>query len=300
MVRKEISIYYWIIPIVTFLILIIVVPFFNALKFSFQDYNLARFSTIGDFVGLNNYRNLILHDRVFGKSVIRTFIFTLSVVSVELCLGMLVALILNRDFPFQRLVLTMFILPAMLAPVAVGLIWRFLLYPQVGLLTCLLNEFGFFLEKTVLGQGKFAFMVIIFVDIWEWTPFMGLIFLAGLKALPRDPFDAAKVDGASCFQTFRFVTLPLLTPLIFVALVFRFIEALKLFDTVFILTGGGPGDATEVMNLYIYRLNFLRWNLGYGATPAVVILMVMFLLTSIFVVLWDYYAKRRKGYKLQV
>ena len=162
-----------------------------------------------------------------------------------------------------------------------------------------LNNLGFFNEVTVLSNPRSALAVILIVDIWEWTPFLGLIFLSGIMSLPDEPFEAARIDGANDFQLFARVTLPMLRPLLVVGFVFRLIDAIKIFDIVYILTFGGPGGTTEVVNLYIYRLNFKYWNLGYGAAPAVFIVFLMFMVVTLIFLLWNVYDKRKKRSILQ-
>ena len=291
--------YVWIIPVILFLLLTIIVPFFIALNYSLRDYNLSKPEAIGNFVGLSNYRNLLTNDSVFRYSLVLTVIIVAIVVSAEMILGLLIAVLFNQPLPFRRIVLSLFIIPTMLAPVVVGLLWRFILYPQYGILSVFLNNLGFFNEVTVLSNPRSALAVILIVDIWEWTPFLGLIFLSGIMSLPDEPFEAARIDGANDFQLFARVTLPMLRPLLVVGFVFRLIDAIKIFDIVYILTFGGPGGTTEVVNLYIYRLNFKYWNLGYGAAPAVFIVFLMFMVVTLIFLLWNVYDKRKKRSILQ-
>jgi multiple sugar transport system permease protein len=214
-------------------------------------------------------------------------------------LGLLIAVLFNQPLPYRRIVLSLFIIPTMLAPVVVGLIWRFIFYPQYGILSVFLNKLGLFTEVTIFSKPGSALTVILLVDIWEWTPFLGLVFLSGLMSLPQEPFEAARIDGASDFQLFTKVTIPMLKPLLFVGFIFRLIDAIKIFDIVYILTFGGPGGTTEVVNLYIYRLNFKYWNLGYGAAPAVLIVFLMFLIATFIFLFWGIYEKRKKRIVIQ-
>ena len=159
----------------------------------------------------------------------------------------------------------------MIAPVVVGMIWRFFLMPSFGVMTVYLNRLGLFEETSVFSGPITAFGALIIIDIWEWTPFIMLIMLAGLSALPQAPIEAATIDGASRWQIFRHIQLPMLFPLIVVAVMLRGIDASKVFDTIYVLTGGGPGNATEVISTFAYRTNFIRWDLGYGAAVCLVL-----------------------------
>ncbi len=293
--RKLFRKYTWIIPIILFLCFTILIPFSIALNYSFRNYNLAVPEKKGQFVGISNYINLLTDDPVFGYSLMITGVFVVIVVGVEMILGLLIAVLFNQHIPFRRVVLSLFIIPTMLAPVVVGLVWRFMFYPQYGILDICLRKLGLLTsDTTALSNPLTAFAVIVLVDIWEWTPFLGLVFLSGLLSLPEEPFEAARIDGASGFQLFRKITIPMLKPLLIVGFIFRLIDAIKIFDIVYILTFGGPGGKTEVVNLYIYRLNFMYWNLGYGTAPAVFIVAIMFITASFIFILWNHYEKKAR------
>ena len=170
----------------------------------------------------------------------------------------------------------------MIAPVVVGMIWRFFLMPSFGVLTVYLNRLGLFEETSVFSGSITAFGALIIIDIWEWTPFIMLIMLAGLTALPQEPIEAATIDGASRWQIFRHIQLPMLAPLIVVAVMLRAIDASKVFDTIYVLTGGGPGNATEVISTFAYRTNFVRWDLGYGAAVCLVLSFASLVVAALF------------------
>lgn len=268
-------------PVLVFLILIVLIPFIWAFIYSLTSLSLTS-SEPFSFRGLKNYHELMKHDQQFSYSLLKTAIFTGIVVSWELVFGMCLAVFVNREFKGKRWFTTLFTLPTMIAPVAVGLIWRFILIPTYGIGMYYLNLFGFFSSKTIFS-GKFsAFAAIAIIDIWQWTPFIFLIMLAGLTSLPKEPFEAAAIDGASRRQIFFKVTLPLLKPMIFIAVLLRSIDAFKIFDKIFILTQGGPGNATELISMYTYRLNFLFWHLGYGAAAVVVVYLFVLAATAIF------------------
>ncbi len=269
-------------PVIAFLLIVAVAPVTLAIIDSFRELSLTSLTKRGQFVGLENYRDLIGADGNFYDAVGHTAIFVLAVVPVELALGLLIALWIDRAFPGRRLVLTILMIPTMIAPVVVGMIWRFFLLPSFGILTVYMNRFGFFEEESVFSGPVTAFVALMVIDVWEWTPFVMLIMLAGLAALPRAPIEAATIDGASRWQIFRHIQLPMLTPLIVVAVMLRAIDASKLFDTVYVLTGGGPGNATEVISTFAYRTNFVRWDLGYGAAVCLVLAFASLVAAAVF------------------
>ena len=154
--------------------------------------------------------------------------------------------------------------------------------PSFGILTVYLNQLGFFEETSVFSGSFTAFGALMIIDIWEWTPFIMLIMLAGLSALPKAPIEAATMDGASHWQIFRYVQFPMLTPLVIVAVMLRAIDASKIFDTIYVLTGGGPGNATEVISTFAYRTNFIRWDLGYGAAVCLVLAFASLVVAALF------------------
>jgi multiple sugar transport system permease protein len=204
-------------------------------------------------------------------------------VLIELALGFSIAMVLFHHLQRRRLVLTLLMVPMMLAPVAIGLIWKLLLQGDFGMMTYYLRWVGLLGDQEVLlSNPDLVLPTIIAIDIWQWTPFVVLVMLAGLMSLPREPFEAAIMDGARPLQIFRDITLPLLRPVIALVVLLRGIDAFKEFDKVFILTGGGPGTATELLSIYTYRMNFKNWDLGYGAACAFMVYFVVLILCSIF------------------
>jgi multiple sugar transport system permease protein len=182
----------------------------------------------------------------------------------------------------RRFVLTLLLIPMMLAPVAVGLIWKLILRGNFGMVTYYLRAVGLLdVRSAPLSQADMVLPTIILIDVWQWTPFVTLVMLAGLLSLPREPFEAAVMDGARPVQIFRDVTLPLLRPIIALVVLLRGIDAFKEFDKVFILTGGGPGTATELLSIYTYRVTFKHWDLGYGAVCAFMVYLVVLILCAV-------------------
>jgi len=170
----------------------------------------------------------------------------------------------------------------MIAPVVVGMIWRFMLMPSFGFLTYHMNQLGLFREVPVFSDPVTAFVALAIVDVWEWTPFMMLFMLAGLFSVPQEPIEAADIDGASSWQIFWHIEFPLLRPMIIIAIMFRTIDASKTFDIVHVLTGGGPGNTTELMSVFAYRTSFVSWDLGIGAAVCLLIAFASLLIASIF------------------
>ena len=269
-------------PVLVFLIVVAVAPTTVAIIDSLRELSLTVFTKRGAFIGLDNYRELIGTDEKFYTANLHTLLFIAVVVPAEFVFGLAIALWINREFAGRRLLLTIIMIPTMIAPVVVGMIWRFLLMPTFGVVTVYLNRLGFFNETSIFSDSVTAFAALMIIDIWEWTPFVMLILLAGLSAMPKEPIEAATVDGASRWQVFWHVELPLLKPLIIIALLLRTIDASKIFDTIYVLTGGGPGNATEVITTFAYRTSFIRWDLGYGASICLVLAFISLVVAAFF------------------
>ncbi len=271
------------IPSVLLLLLILVGPFLYMVWTAFTDLHYALPGRAGSFVGFDNFRRLMREDQIFWHSFLLTLRFVFWVVVVEFTAGFSLALLLFHFIQRRRLFLTLLLVPMMLAPVAVGLIWKLLLQGDFGMVTYYLRWIGIIDTRTaLLSDPALVLLTIIFIDVWQWTPFVTLIMLAGLLSLPREPYEAAIMDGARPLQIFRDVTLPLLRPIIALVLLLRGIDAFKEFDKVFILTGGGPGTATELLSVYTYRVNFKDWDLGYGAVCAFMVYLVVLILCAVF------------------
>jgi multiple sugar transport system permease protein len=263
----------------------------------FTDLSFALPDRDGNFIGFDNFRRL-MRDPLFWDSFLLTVRFMVVAVAIELVLGFAIALLLFHQLERRRLVLTLLMVPMMLAPVAIGLIWKLLLQGDFGMMTYYLRKVGLLGDQQVLLSNPDLVMpAIVAIDVWQWTPFVVLVMLAGLMSLPREPFEAAVMDGARPAQILRDVTLPLLRPIIALVVLLRGIDAFKEFDKVFILTGGGPGTATELLSIYTYRMNFKDWDLGYGAACAFMVYFVVLILCAIFykAVFWQEGRSRAKG-----
>jgi multiple sugar transport system permease protein len=269
-------------PTMVTLMVITLIPFLFALNLSFRAYSLARPGYEGQFIGLDNFRKLLNEDPLFWESILITLRFVLVVVTLELFLGLGIGTLLNQKIWGRRFFTSIIIVPMMIAPVVVGLVWSFLLNAEFGIVSYAIRKVGVHLERGLLGSVNTALPTVMFIDVWQWTPFMTLIMLAALRALPREPVEAAQIDGASGLQVFRYITLPLIKPLIFVAILLRSIDSFKLFDTVFILTGGGPSFATELASIYAYRINFRYWNMGYGSSVVLILFLIVLICTEAF------------------
>ena len=269
-------------------------PFIKVLDLSFREFDLkSPGKGLGRFVALGNYRYLMRQDSQFWHSLGLTILFVVIVVTIEFFIGLGLALLLNRDFKGKKVVVALAVAPTVMAPAAVGLMWSLAVNHEFGIVPYLLKTLGIRLQQALLGSRTTALLTVMLMDIWQWTPFMFLIMLSGLHGLPKEPYEAAQVDRASKWQIFRLITLPLLKPLIVVALLLRVIDAFKTFDQVYVLTGGGPGDATELLALYAYRVNFRMWNLGYGAAVTLVVYFIILVVTAIFYTLTT--AERKGG-----
>ncbi len=230
------------------------------------------------FVGLANYRDLVSDDR-FWNSVQVQFRLSSATVLAQLALGLGLALLLNRSLPFREVLRTAFILPMVLPPIIVAIIWKILFTPLLTPLNLLTVPLGL-QQPSWLTDPGLALWAIVVADVWEWTPFTTLILVAALQMLPRDPLEAARVDGASAWQRFRWIVLPLLRPALVVAGLFRLIDSFKAFPLIFVMTGGGPGVATEPTNYYAYTQAFNHTYIGYSSAMIVAMLLVTMALSA--------------------
>ncbi len=230
------------------------------------------------FVGFGKYADMI-SDSSFHETLQVTLIFTFGVVIVETVFGFLLALLISTGK--ERWTRVAFLLPAIIAPVVVGLTWRFLLSYDLGTINYFLTAAGLD-GVNWLGTPLNALMSVMIIDVWQWTPFAMIIFLAGLESLPLEPYEAARVDGASPWQILRYVTLPQLVPVIGIVIMFRTLDAFKIFDVIYMVTRGGPGNATEVLSYRIWQKAFFQNQLGYAAALSVVAIILATLMMMYF------------------
>lgn len=232
---------------------------------------------------LRNFTRLV-SDQFFIDALLHTLVFAVAALTLEFLLGLGLALLMNRQIRGRSLFRSLLLVPMMLPTVVAAVVWRLMLNPNFGAVNGTLKGLGLNTEAlTWISSPRLAMLSIIVVDVWQWTPFMFLILLAGLQAIPQEPYEAAVIDGSSPWQTFRHVTFPLLKPAILVALLLRTMDLLRVFDQVFILTEGGPGFATETISLYIYRTAFRFSDFGYAAAMSFVLLLVTNVISALYI-----------------
>lgn len=268
-------------PLVAMLVAFTIVPLFYNVWLSFHEY--APFRRQLEFVGLENWRLLLADERMWS-ALSTTLFYFFVVLAVELALGMAIALLLDAEEPgfrFLRAVLTMTLV---IPPAVVGMMFLLIEDPEFGVLTYALETLGL-LDKTtpILATPSTALWGVMLADVWQWTPFMVLIFLAGLRSLPEEPYEAAMLDGASSFLVFRRITLPLMSKVIAVAVLIRGIDIFRMFDYVFVMTSGGPGTSTYTLSLYAWQqtFSFVKW--GYGATLSLLTLVIILVVANLFI-----------------
>jgi multiple sugar transport system permease protein len=262
-----------------FLVLgVIVYPLLDGLRSSTGFY---RFGRLVRSVGLDNYKQAF-GDPLFTEALVTTLRFVVLAVTIELVLGLGLALLVARERRFIRRIRATLLLPMIVTPVVVGIVFRLIYASDVGLLASLAHAVGL-QPLQILSNGDSAFIGLVALDVWEWTPLMFLILLAGIQSMPVEPFEAARVDGAGAWRTFLDHTLPLLRPTILVAVTLRAIDALTTFDQVYVLTRGGPGTSTQLISIYGYQTFFQFQQVGYAAAMLFMVALV-FLVGSAFAV----------------
>ncbi len=267
-------------PAMVVILAVILFPWAFTLYLSAHDW-----PVVGDptFVGLGNYLQLF-NDSRFIESIWRTFYFTFLAVFLPVVLGVLAAVVFHREFPLRGVLRTVFMMPMMATPVAIALVWTMMFHPQLGVLNYLLSLVGIPPQLWVFDPGT-VIPSLALIEIWQWTPLVMLIVLGGLASLPTEPYESALIDGASEWQMFRHITWPLVLPFVMVAVVIRAIDALKAFDTIFVITQGGPGTASETINIFLYLQAFAFYNIGYASAVVVVFFVIIIAMTLI--LLWS-------------
>ncbi|MFL5186229.1 MAG: carbohydrate ABC transporter permease [Microvirga sp.] len=258
---------YWpfVVPAVAVVGSVIVFPWAFTVWMSLQEW------TVGGarrFTGLSNYMRLVSDER-FLTSVGHTLVYTFLAVVLPLIFGTFAALIFNSRLPFRGVLRGVFVMPMMATPVAVALVWTMMFHPQLGVLNYLLSLIGIGPQAWVFNPST-VIPSLVLVETWQWTPLVMLIVLGGLAAIPIEPYESAAIDGANVLQRFRYITLPMIAPFLMVAVIIRTIDALKSFDIIYAITQGGPGTASETINLYLYSVAFAYYDVGYGSAIAVV------------------------------
>lgn len=266
-------------PAILILFGLVIYPFIFNINLSFHDASIFNIRS-GDFnfLGLKNYIDTV-KDPFVQKAFIRTIYFASITVVLQLIIGMMAALAFNHGFKGKNILMPLALAPMMITPVAVGLFWRILLNSQWGVINYLLTVFGI-PPQFWLSDPRMAFVSIIVVQVWWGVSFVFLIILGGLSALPKEPYESAYIDGASRLQAFWYITMPLLRPVLTVIATIRIIDALREFDIIYMLTGGGPGDSTRVFTLELFVTAFERGQYGVASAQAILLLLIILVLTS--------------------
>jgi len=259
-------------PAIIYLFLIVIYPMCYSLWASFTDFRLT--TQVWSFTGFGTYASA-LGNSIFRESLILTVIFLFSVVTIEFILGFALAYSFNRMRQTSPVMRSLIILPLMATPVTVGLIWKLMLNSDFGIITILSSKLGFG-DLLWLSNTTLAMVSILIMDCWHWMPFMFLVLLAGMDGLPKEPFESAAVDGAGQWFTLFHVTIPLMRRVIIISLIFRLMFAVATFDSVFVLTKGGPARATDIIALYLFRTAFRNMNISFASAVSYLLLIVIF------------------------
>jgi multiple sugar transport system permease protein len=265
------------------LLAITIFPLLYELRLVFMSWELTT-NTPPEFVGLQNLIDVLFHDNRFWSSMRVTATLIVLGVAIELAIGTGLALLLNRLGRWRTSLVSLFLIPVLIAPVVAGMQFRMIYHDQFGPLNYLIElvTFGRWGGFAWIADPKVALFSILMTDVWQWTPFLMLIVLAGLQSVPQDLYEAAEVDGATSWQTFWRITAPLLLPVIIIGILIRAMDSFKLFDIVYLLTGGGPGNVTETISFYTYLQGFKFFSLGYTAAMAFIQLIVITVIAQIF------------------
>ncbi len=269
---KKISVTVWcLLPVSLIIISVVLLPVIFALFVSFHQWDLSVGGQL-KYTGLDNYLET-LQDKYFWQAIFRSLLFILVTVPVEVLAGLMIALLLNRDIIGGRLWRVLVTIPMMITPVVVATLWKIIYNSELGILNWLLGSMGI-IPKIWLGDQTLAFFSLAFVEVWQYTPFLILFFLAGLQSIPRELYEAAQVDGASGGQMLRYIILPYLKNVIVLGVIFRVVDVFRVFDIVISLTNGGPGRSTEFVSFYTYSTSFRVFKLGMASAQSFILMFV--------------------------
>ncbi|WP_282610018.1 carbohydrate ABC transporter permease [Pelagibius sp. Alg239-R121] len=270
----------WLIPLIAILVVFALYPFFYNIYLSLHEFVPRKRELI--FVGIENWERLFEDSRMWGALWI-TLLYTGICLAIQLVLGMVIALLIDSDDPGFGILRGLLTLTLVIPPAITGMMFLLMEDAQFGVITYFLQSMGFLTGGSILANNTSALVGVMLADIWQWTPFMVLIFVAGLRALPTDPFESAMIDGASSWQIFRRLTLPMMSKVIAIAVLIRGIDLFRTFDYVYVMTSGGPGTSTYTLSLYAWQqtFSFIKW--GYGATISLFALFVILIAANIFV-----------------
>jgi multiple sugar transport system permease protein len=264
-------------PTVILLFIIVIFPIIYNIYMSLNKWRIG----LGDpeFIGFQNYFEAFADPRFWNGLKVMVYFSGLSL-SLEIAIGLLIAVYLNREFKGSSFVQTIYVFPFAATPVAIALVWRIMLNPQIGVLNYVLSLFG--LPPSLwISSTSTVVLSLVMVDVWKWTPMITLIVLAGLKSLPQDPYEAAIIDGATVTQIFTYITLPMIRPVLITALTLRALDNLKEFDIIYTITQGGPRNASETLYLYSYKTAFSFFNGGYGSALIIIVFLIVLLFNVI-------------------
>ncbi|RUS43799.1 carbohydrate ABC transporter permease [Cohnella sp. AR92] len=269
-------------PAVIFILLMVAYPLVYTGRLSFYEWSMSAI-TPPKWVGFDNYINLF-QDPKFWNALKVTFYHSSASILLETVLGVAIAILFSRKFRSARFVKTVMMLPMVATPVSIALVWVLIYEPSIGILNHILVSMGFERQEW-LGSVTQVLPSLIAIDVWEWTPFIALIVIAGIASLPTDPYESADVDGATSWQKLRHITLPLLMPTIITAVTLRIIDLLKTFDTIYATTQGGPNFSSQTLNILVYDTAFQNFKLGSASALLIIffllILSVILILTSL-------------------
>lgn len=279
--KKKGDLYLFLGVFILLLLSVTIYPFIYTLYLSFHKWIIIQ-NPEKNFIGLGNFAKLFQNEYFLNSSVI-TFIFVFTAVGLETLIGLVLAVLFDRKIRGYSIIRTIVIMPVLLTPIGIGYLFIPILTPDFGILNYLLSIIGFPGNIAWTANPSTVLLSCILVDVWQWTPFMFLVLFTGLQSLPQQVYQAAKVDGASRWQIFIYITMPLILPVLGVALTLRVMDAFKIFDIIYVLTFGGPGNLTDVLTLFIYRKSFTFWNFGEAAASS--ILMLIFSIACIIILI---------------
>lgn len=279
MIKKKDSGYRFVTPALVILFLITIYPIFYVFYLSLH----RRFLIfeISKFVGFENYL-FLLKDERFWNALLNTIYFTAVSVSLELLLGLSIAILLNRSFETRGLIRAVVLIPWIIPTVVSAKMWEWIYNTDFGVLNYLFGS-----KINWIGTPFLAINAAVFMDVWKTVPFVTILLIAGLQIIPKELYQAAKVDGADSWSIFRKITLPLLKPVILIALIFRTLDAFRVFDAIYVLTGGGPANTTETLSIYAYKVLFQTLQFGYGSALSVVIFFCVWSISIFYMMIWS-------------
>ncbi|MBF9018462.1 MULTISPECIES: carbohydrate ABC transporter permease [unclassified Oceanispirochaeta] len=272
--------WFFLIPVIIVLLLVAFIPLGYGFVFSFFKYKLNMPSIPVRFVGLENYISMF-SDVIFLQSLSNNIFFAFLSVILEVFLGIVIAMMLSDSGKVTRFITTVLLIPMVIAPVASGTLWRMMLDRTYGIMNYLISLIGM-APVSWLSDPDIAIYSVIIVDVWQFTPYVAILVLSSIKSIPRSFLESAMVEGASSWRLFRSIIFPIASPVIIIVMMVRFIDAFKVFDTVFVMTQGGPGSSTEMLPTFIYRQGIKFFKVGYSSASAVLFVISMILVSLVF------------------